>query len=783
MIDQAALRKLEFEKVLERIAIFAHSDPAKDRIRELVPLADAQSIKVLHRQVSETKELITVEGSLPFGELKDIGPALKKLSVEHQVLSAQELLDVAAVLRTSRSLHGFLIKRRASTSSLAAIAERLLSDKIIEYNISQALDEHGAVKDSASKELRAVRNGMAAASDALRRRLNSILRGISDESNFLQDEIITTRDGRLVIPIKTEFKNRVPGFIHSSSASGSTVYIEPAESLDLNNNLRELQIREQQEILRILHDLTEQVAAIRSPLEASFEALVELDMISAKARYSIDVLGFAPAFADVPRIDLRNARHPVLLQQHARSAVIPLDISMDAAHRTLVITGPNAGGKTVTLKTVGLLCLCAMAGIHIPASPESVVYPFDSFFVDIGDDQSLEQDLSTFSSHLAHLKFMLQRATSRSLVLLDEIGSGTDPAEGGGLAIAFLEAMNARGLITIATTHHGALKAFAHETEGVLNGSMEFDQKALTPTYQFRMGTPGSSYAFELAERIGLPARLLDDARKHVGEERMKLESLILHLEQQSQEFARRLEESNRQQQQLEVQMRTFEQKNMELRREVGTIRKKAAEEVDALIQKARAKIEETIRAIRESNAGKESVQSARQALKSLNEGLRTASVIDESQEGALRRNFRVGESVRLRDGKEIGEIVELSGSKALVAWGPAKLRVSVAELCPAEKAATGATGSTERNDFADEGKNEIDLRGLLGAEAIAQAQSFLDKAYVAGLHRVDIIHGKGTGALRSHVASMLKEYPHIRSFRLGEWNEGGTGVTVVEFE
>ncbi|HEY6951147.1 MAG TPA: endonuclease MutS2, partial [Bacteroidota bacterium] len=530
----SSLKKLEFDKVVERVSKLAVTELGRERVLLILPSIDPLGIQRELQRVSEMKELLIGEGSLPLDGTKNIIPALRKIAVENQVLSIQDLLDIGSTLRVSQTIHSFLTKRRTQYPNLISFADTLLIDKIIEFNIAQALDDQGFVKDSASKELKQIRQDLISASDALKKRLESILRNVS-EQDFLQEEILTTRDGRMVIPVKVEHKTHVAGFIHSSSASGQTVYIEPAETLDLNNALRELQLREQREIHRILSGLTRQVREIREPLEASLQTLVEIDVLAAKAKYSIEIIGFPPALAATPFIKLIQSRHPVLMQRHRREEVVPLDLEIGGAVKTLLITGPNAGGKTVTLKTAGLLSVCAMAGLHIPAAPESQIFPFTDFFVDIGDDQSIESDLSTFSSHLINMKETIEHAKDKSLVLIDEIGAGTDPAEGAALAAAVLKALNERGAVTIATTHDGFLKAFVHESGGMANASMEFDQESLRPSYRFRSGVPGSSFAFELAERIGIPREILGTARENVGIGKARLETLILELERQSQ--------------------------------------------------------------------------------------------------------------------------------------------------------------------------------------------------------------------------------------------------------
>jgi len=427
------------------------------------------------------------------------------------------------------------------------------------------------------------------------------------------------------------------------------------------------------------------------------------------------------------------------------------------------------------------LTLCAQAGIHIPAGSESEVFPFKNVFVDIGDDQSIENDLSTFSSHLISLHHILEDADESSLVLIDEIGAGTDPSEGGALAAMVLQELTIRKAITIATTHHGVLKAFAHETPGMSNASMEFDQESLRPTYRFRSGVPGSSYAFELAERLGISHNLLEKARAQVGKDKTKLESLLIELERQSQEYRHQLIKTSKEKERLELLVLSYEQKTTQLKREIGIIRKKAVEESKDIVRQAHKKIELLIKEIRESGAEKEIVRSSRQVLKQLGEEL---PKIDSGEQQMPQQAEKIhkGDIVRIIDGHERAEVIEIKGKYAIVLCGNTRLRIALNDLQKEDKKHVRHAEASSCIP-SPEIQNEIDLRGLFGDDAIAQTQTFLDNAYVAGLHRVDIIHGKGTGALRKRIGDFLQTYPHIKSFRLGEWNEGGAGVTVVEFK
>ena len=774
-----AIRKLEFDKVLDRLQQLVASGPARELAAHLTPMTDPQLIELELQRVSEAKELLIVEGAVPLDGIKDILPALKRASIENHVLNSRELLEIASTLRASRTLASFITKRQKNYPQLAKSLAQLYSDKVIEYNILECIDEEGGIRDSASRELLRIRHEMISTADTLRKRLASILKRVSAK-DLLQEEIVTTRDGRMVVPVKTEYKKQVPGFIHSSSASGATVFIEPAETLDLNNALTELQLSEQREIANILANLTLQVRVIQPHLEPMLAALSTLDLVFAKAKYSIEILGNPPRMRSEMLVRFYQARHPVLLLRHRREEVVPLDIEMGNSVRTLIISGPNAGGKSVAMKCVGLLSLCAQSGLHIPAAPESELGVFESIFVDIGDEQSIEDDLSSYSSHLLRMRDVLVGANPHSLVLLDEIGAGTDPAEGGALAASILTELTQRGAMTIATTHHGMLKAFAHETPYVSNASMELDQETLKPTYRFRVGVPGSSYALELAKRLDLPLTVVNRARTLVGDEKIRLENLLTELERQTQEYRLQIQDVSVERERLNSLVQVYEQKTKDLREELKVIRKKAVEEAKEIVHGAQALIERSVKEIRESSAEKKSVQSARENIQEFHKKIQEMTVAEELASTAT---FKIGDTVRVKDSSQEGELVELKPPLATVLFGNAKLKVRLETLVKV-KGRNGFTGKSVASPlYTPEGKTEIDLRGLLGDEAIPQVERFLDDALVAGLHRVDIIHGKGTGALRKRIGEFLKTYPHVKLFRLGEWNEGGAGVTVVELE
>jgi DNA mismatch repair protein MutS2 len=781
---EGALTKLEFEKVLHRITHYAVSDPGRELLRSLRILTSANEITHAVARTTECKTLIEQDGELPLQGIHAIRTAVQKAAVEGTTLLPRELYQIAETVRAARILRSFIAKRKETCPLLWETAEPLFTDKVLEYNIDQAVDESGAVRASASRELQAIRRAISDHYEQLRKRLELILRQVTD-LGFSQEEIITTREGRMVIPVKTEHKNRVPGFIHSASSSGATVFIEPTETLELNNEIRSLQFEEQREIERILRGLTVQVGELRDKILLDLEILSDLDALTAKAKYSIETLGAAPAVADRGTVKLLQARHPLLLLTHGRGETVPLDIELGDAFRTLIISGPNAGGKSVAMKCVGMLALMAQAGLHIPAAGGSTLRVFRSMFVEIGDEQSIENDLSTFSSHLSHLKEIADRADEHSLVLVDEIGSGTDPAEGGAIATSILASLTASGAFTIATTHQGSLKVFAHATDGVENAAMEFDQATLKPTYRLRIGVPGSSYALEMAERLGFAEHLLEHARKSLGQQQTKLDRLIADLEADAQQYRNDLNTVVREKARLAELVREYETRVARLSAELREMKQKAIEEAERIVARANALIEQSIKQIRESGGKRESVKVVReqvaqlkQEIASAREGITPAEVTDEIPA------LEAGAPVSLAGRSDVGEVVDVApdGRTAVVLFGSVKMRVAASDLRKAARRST-AIGGIPLQQPVKRGPipTDLDLRGLTGEEAIPLVDKFLDDAYLGGFTRVDIIHGKGTGALRKKISEYLSTHPKVKSFRLGQWNEGGDGATIVE--
>ncbi len=779
-----ALDKLEFDKVRQRLVRYAVSESGKELLLTLTVSTSVDEVRKELSRVSELKRLLEQEEGFLLEGIYPVRNAIQKSSVEGSVLAARELFQISSTVQVARILRSFLLKRKEIYPLLWEICESLFVDKVLEFNIDQAIDESGAVRANASKELQAIRRATNDKYDSLKKRLESILKGVSD-LGFGQDEIITTREGRMVIPVKAEHKNRVPGFIHSASSSGATVFIEPTDTLELNNDIRSLQFQEQREIERILKTLTEQVGRVREDLLTNLNILSRADALQAKAKYSIEILGVQPVVNASGVLQLVKARHPILVLNHGYNQTVPLDLELGKTYSTLVISGPNAGGKSVAMKCVGLLVLMVQAGLHIPAADQSVIRIFGHVLVDIGDEQSIENDLSTFSSHLANLKGISEVADADSLVLIDEIGSGTDPAEGGAIASALLESLTQRGTYTIATTHHGALKLFAYETDGVENGAMEFNQSTLTPTYRFKSGVPGSSYALEMAERLGFGNELLRRSRDLLGAQSSKLEELITELERSTQRYSEDIEVLQQEKSKLDDLIRKYEAKIFSQASELKETKRKALDEAKQIIENANALIEQSIREIRESSADRTVIKNVRNEMGQLEHDTTQQRNELESEERKLESSeMTSGNFVRLLEGTEIGQLESISPDKktGVVVFGNVKMKMPMKNLVRAKPTILSLPRREEpRMEKPRMVQGDLDLRGLTGEEAIPLVDKLIDDAVVAGLYRVDIIHGKGTGSLRKKIADFLTKHPRVRSFRLGEWNEGGTGATVVE--
>lgn len=778
--------KLEFDKVKNHIKRYTVSEIAREKLDHLIPTNQIEQIKERLNLISEMKRLIESDDPLPLVSFKDIRTLLSRAAIQDNILSSNEILFICNVLRISRLIVSYFNKRKSIYPHLNQLIKDIHVNKILEFNIEQTIDENGQIKDNASVELYKIRREINEKSEYLRKKVNQILKNLSD-LGWTQEDLVTTRDGRMVIPVKIENKNKIPGFIHSISASGATAFIEPAETLEMNNEIRSLHFQEIREIEKILKELTIQIGNTKDAIKKNVDILGDLDFLQAAANYSIEIIGSAPQITDDQNFMILNARHPILLMKHRYNDVVPISIELGKNYTTLIITGPNAGGKSVAIKTYGLLIIMAQSGLHIPASPDTTLSIYDKIFVDIGDEQSIEADLSTFTSHIKNIKIILENSDNKSLVLIDEIGSGTDPIEGSAIAQSLLKELTERKTHCLVTTHHGTLKAFAHEIKGIENAAMEFNHETLKPTYKFIAGIPGSSYAIEIAKRAGLPEKFITLSTEYRSSQGQSLEKLLVDLESKNQELEVELNLVKSEREKLENLISEYTSRLKKLEKDVKEIRFNALNEAKSILLNANSLIERTIQELRETQAKREVIKKSREELakktQEITEEMKNidSSVLEEKQIV----QFKVGDIVRLISSNEIGEIIEIINENYFnVIFGQLKIKVNKNNLIKANYEEQRKFEKKIKIEVSSiEIKNEIDLRGLYGDEAIMMLDKYIDSAILKGYHRIDIIHGKGTGALQRKVAEFLKSHSMVKSFRLGEWNEGGYGVTVVELK
>ncbi len=778
-----ALATLDFLSVRNLLETHCLTGYGAEHVRQLEPSSVFAEVRDEHLKVREMMSLDEADDPVPLDVLPECREALHRAAIAASVLSAPEMQTIHLLLVTSRRVRAFFGKRTERCPLLSNMAHALFEDKMLEYHIEKTVNEEGEVKDSASRELLHIRRELVERSSQLRRKMENILKRNAEE-NIVMEEIITMRNGRMVLPVRAEFKRQIQGFVHGASATGQTVYIEPTETLELNNEITDLQFEEQREIARILAALTDKVRPAASQLVANTAIYAEYDSLRARSRFAAALPAAIPILRNAGPLKLFGARHPQLILRKTLREVVPLDFSIGEPETTVLITGPNAGGKSVAMKTTGLLALMVQSGIPVPCSEFSEFPVYTDVLVDIGDEQSVENDLSTFSSHVQRLTRIIEAAGGRTLVLIDEIGTGTDPAEGSALGAAILEHLTATGAHVIATTHHGMLKALAHEHPGMVNSAMEFDLATLQPTYHFRSGLPGSSYAFEITRRHGMRSGIIERARTLLGSATHSLETLLTDVERTSGELATQLREARRERAEAEAMRTEYEQKLADSRREARQTVREALLEAQTLVETANSRIEQTIRELRERGAEKDAINAAKDEVTDIRTELEEQLKSTEppapekpKPSGIVRKGCTV---IMIGNPDVQGTVVEepVQG-KAVVVFGSMHTRLPVRQLeVVADAPESPESVSTHFVD--NEIRNEIDLRGKYGDEAVEKLDAFLYQAYTAGLKRIDVIHGKGTGALRKRIHAFLKDLPHVESFRLGEWNEGSYGVTVV---
>ncbi|KPJ64514.1 hypothetical protein AMK68_01485 [candidate division KD3-62 bacterium DG_56] len=796
-MDERTLRVLEYAQIKALLAREAGSTVAKERVEQLSPSTDFEVVSHLLAETSEARALLDEEGSIPLGGVHDIRESVD-LAGKGGVLEPDALLDIAATAAASRRLRGFLLNVRDDYPLLAEYAGQLEIFRDLEDAIDRALTGEGQVRDDASPELVRARQRVRSLNHSVHTRLEAIINSPAYR-RMVQEPIITIRNERLCVPVRSEFKGEFKGIVHDASASGATLFMEPLSVVELNNELREAQRREQEEIRRVLARLSAQVADLAGSLLMSLEGLAAVDFIAARAKLSQSMDASPPQVNREGIIELSAARHPLLAGK-----VVPIDMRLGDGFNTLVITGPNTGGKTVALKTVGLLTLMAQSGLHIPSSEGSRVAMFGQVFADIGDEQSIQQNLSTFSSHMSQIVSIMRQVQPNALVLLDEIGAGTDPSEGAALAKALLSVLHSLDARTVATTHYGELKAFAFSEPGIENASVEFDPETLRPLYRVQIGLPGSSNAFAIAQRLGLPASVLETAESMMGAVRTHLDRGIEQVEATHRALEAERLAVDQQRSEVERLKAEYERLTADLQARRSKLIHQAREEARALLEEARAEItdmvESTRAALREARKRDhrgpgpvEIKRAARERTARIEESVGPPEPVEPAPEARAEPARRSPRAVRGRPGEEVwvrplrqkGTIQSLPDQEGdvEVQVGILRVKARVTDLEPLPEAVGSAAPDSpvaQIQTAKAQVSPELNLVGQRVADAIYELEKYLDDALVGGLAEVRIIHGLGTGALRSAVGETLERHPHVADYRPAEREQGGAGATVV---
>lgn len=790
-MNNKSLSTLEYNKIISRLVSFACSDGAKQILHKLEPMTDIDKINTALDYTNDALTRVYRKGSVDFSRIKDIRGSIARLKVGSS-LNALELLNISMLLECAAHIKGYYEQR---ADSIQPLIDMLDPVTLLNNAIKKCIISEDEISDDASANLRSIRRQKNIAADRIHTELNKILNSPSTRT-YLQDYVITTRQGRFCLPVKAEYKSLMPGMVHDQSSTGSTVFIEPAAVVKLNNDIRELELKEQAEIEVILADLSAKAAEHTDSLLSDYEILTNLDCIFAKALLSRHFNCSRPVMNNKGIVNIKKGRHP-LIEPHT---VVPIDIYLGTDFNLLIITGPNTGGKTVSLKTVGLLTLMAQAGLNIPALEHSDIAVFDNIFADIGDEQSIEQSLSTFSSHMTNTVDILKKADSNSLILFDEIGAGTDPTEGAALAIAILDSLHRRNITTMATTHYSEIKMYALTTDGVENACCEFDVQSLRPTYRLLIGVPGKSNAFAISKKLGLSDNIINDASRRLDSEDIKFEDLVTDLEQSRVTIEREREELNEYKAQIAQLKSELTKKTERLDERTDNIIRKANEEAARILKDAKEYADKTINAMNKHGMTVKELEKHRSAIREkMNKRqeklkIEPANNISEHKAHDI-SEFKVGMHVKVLTMNVIGTVSQIHKNKnqVTVLVGSLSTKMDIKNLAilkgykdPAETSSKpkGAGGSGKiKMSKSSSVSSEINLLGYTVDEAIAVLDKYLDDAYIARIPQVRIVHGKGTGALRSGITSYLHGVPYIKEFRLGQIGEGAEGVTIVTFK
>ena len=790
-MNQKVYHTLEYYKILERLADYASCEEAKDRCHKLVPLTDPAEIAHLQETTADALSRLYRGSGISFSGVHNVNASLKRLDIGG-TLNTTELLMICSLLEVAKRVKAYDRSDRndEKTDSLSPLFSQIQPLSPLLDEIRRCVVGEDEIADDASAALSKIRKSIRGMNDRIHAQLTGLMNNTTTRS-YLQDAVITMRDGRYCLPVRAESKTSVPGMVHDQSSSGSTLFIEPMAVVNLNNELKELFLKEQEEIDRILADLSNRVAENANGIRQDYTVLAELDFIFAKAELAKSYNGVAPVFNEEGRINIRKGRHPLLDPKK----VVPIDVRLGADFRQLIVTGPNTGGKTVSLKTVGLLTLMGQSGLHIPAGDRSELAIFHEIFADIGDEQSIEQSLSTFSSHMTNIVSFLKKVDERSLVLFDELGAGTDPTEGAALAISILSHLHQRGIRTMATTHYSELKVYALSTPGVENACCEFDVESLRPTYRLLIGIPGKSNAFAISGKLGLPDYIIEDAKKRLSEQDVSFEDLLTDLETSKRTIEKEQEEIARLKKEAEDLKAQAKQRQEKLDDQRDRILREANEKANAILREAKEIADKTIKDFRKF--GKENISAAemekeREKLRKKIKDTASASAMKAQKPKKEHKasDFKLGESVKVLSMNLTGTVSSLPDAKGnlTVRMGILSSQVNISDLEIIEEVSPYAPKKMNRTSKGKikMGKSlsvrpEINLLGRTVDEAVAELDKYLDDAILAHLNTVRVVHGKGTGALRKGIHEYLRRQKHVKSYHLAEFGEGDAGVTIVE--
>lgn len=785
-MEEHTLRVLEFEKVISKLGDQAACALGREAAGLTYPSTDIEVARRKQKETSEARAILQYEGNIPFGGIEDVRRQVERAAID-AILQPHELLSVLGTLQGTSRLAHFLGKLRPKYPILGELAGEVESFPDVEKAISGAISQSCEVLDSASAALARVRSELRTAHARLTERMNSYLQS-GQYRTIIQEPVITIRSDRYCIPIKAEHRGQFPGIVHDASASGATVFVEPAAVVELGNQRKQLAVKEREEVEKVLAKLSAAVGAVGERLLASLNVVGLIDCIAARAKLSILQGATEPFLNHNGQLDLRSARHPLLVGD-----VVPVDVTLGKKFDALLITGPNTGGKTVSLKTIGLLTLMAASGLHVPAAAGSDLAVFDGVYADIGDEQSIEQSLSTFSSHMNNIVRITGNANRNSLVLLDEIGAGTDPAEGAALAKSVLDFLLERGAKIVATTHYGELKEFAYMRDGIENACVEFDPETLRPTYRLMVGIPGSSNAFAIAARLGLSASIIEQARAGLASHTEDAEELIRRIEESHREAAEQRRAAQRSSSDAEALRRRYEEQLGRLDGARDRVERKAKERAESVIEAYSRKLDRTLEELAAQKKDTKRAQDLKKKAEKLIDQMGEQMVVepaakDEPKEEALSKDTVLsrGTKVRIAGVNQDGEIVEPpADGKVVVLIGAMRVSVPISSLRKArgEIETHAREQATDSRIFFEKAKDfspEVHLRGMRAENALLMVEKYLDDAMAAGVDQVRIIHGKGTGVLRTIVWELLRSHPGVSSYRLGEQEEGGSGVTVA---